>query len=70
MVRVFLFVVPRVPGVRSLHAEQRILHYLRGEAGEEEGEEGWRKKDLVDEGVMAVDDRSESLMLRPELLGE
>lgn len=26
------FVVPCISGVRSLHAEQRILHYLRGEA--------------------------------------
>lgn len=59
------FVVPPIRGVSSLHAEQRILHYLREEAI------GWRKDDLLDEdeGAMTVDERSGKLMLRPELLG-
>ena len=61
--KVRLCVVPCIPGVDSLHAEQRILHCLRGEA------EGGRMKDMVDKDVLAVDDRSGGLMLRPRLLG-
>lgn len=33
--KVSLYVVPCICGVRSLHAEQRILHYLRGVAEDE-----------------------------------
>lgn len=33
--KVFFYVVPCIRGVRSLHAEQRILHYLREEAEDE-----------------------------------